>query len=112
MEVQFHIDKDTINTMSWEEFEAFERAQDGDLKLYQIRPVLARFMVDTDGKHIDHKKAMQTLGKLPVDKVQEVVEIFTEAIKDGVVPKASGNSLNSPSEAPSAVSEFPDGSAS
>ena len=109
MELNFHINNDTVNQMSWEEFEAFERAQDGDLKLYQLRPVLARFMVDEKMKPVPHKQAMTALAKIPLEKVQETIEVFVDAIREGVIPKANGNSLNLPSEAASADSEFPDG---
>lgn len=112
MEINFHIDQDTVNQMSWEEFEAFERAQDGGLKLYQLRPVLARFMVDEKQKPIPQKKAMEALAKITLDKVQEVIEVFVNAINEGVLPKENGNSLNSPSEAQSVGSEFPDGATS
>lgn len=112
MEVRFHIDENTVQNMTWEEFETFERAQEGDLKLFQLRPVLARFMVNGGEKHLPHKKAMEILGQLPLSKVQETIEIFTTAIRDGVIPKENASLSSSPSEAKAAGSESPDGSGS
>ena len=110
MEINFHIDENTIKEMSWEEYEAFERAQEGDLKLFRLRPVMARFVMNGNGKIMPQKKAMELLGKIPLSQMQETLEIFVNAIRDGVVPKESRNSSESPSEAVPVGSESPDGS--
>ena len=34
------------NKLYREEYETFERAQEGDVKLYRLRPILARFMLN------------------------------------------------------------------
>ena len=98
-EVNFLVTKDIFESLSLEEYEAFERAQDGDVKLYQMRPVLARFMVDEKNKAVPHAQAMKVLGKLPVSKLRETMEKFMEAMREGTVPNVTGGPSSSPSEA-------------
>jgi hypothetical protein len=95
--------------LTWEEYEAIEMAQEGELKLRRMRPLVARFMIDEQGGSIPHKQALDILGKLPLEEVKDVFTKFAEALQDTAVPKASGNSLNSPSEA-TPPSGFPGGS--
>lgn len=108
MEIHFHIDQESVQSMSWEEYETFERAQDGDVKMYQLRPILARFILNGDGP-MPHDKAMKMLGQLPISKIQETVEAFVGAIREGAIPKANGSSLSSPLEVAPAGSASPDG---
>jgi hypothetical protein len=108
-EINFFVSKDIFESLSLEEYEAFERAQDGDVKLYQMRPVLARFMVDEKNKAVPHAQAMKVLGKLPVSKLRETMEKFMEAMKVSTVPNASGEPSSSPSEASPADSLSPAG---
>jgi hypothetical protein len=109
MEIKFSINEQSINSMTWEEFEMFEKAQEGTFKLYQLRPILARFMMNGDSSFMEHDKAMKILAKIPVGKIKETVELFMSTLKDGAVPKANGNSLNSPSDQVMEGSEFPSG---
>lgn len=109
--IHFNFTEQIINTMTTEEYEAFERAQDGEFRMYRLRPVMARFMVNGDGQTpINHDRAMKVLGDLPFVKQKDVIEAFTNALQNKTVPKANGNLSKSPSEATSEVSEFPDGS--
>ena len=109
-EINFHITEESMNQMTWEEFEAFERVQEGDVKLFRLRPVLARFMTNGNGTYLEHKKAEKILGSLPMNKIQETIELFMDVVRERAVPKANGNSSKQPSEQSSAVSEFPPGS--
>jgi len=109
MEIKFLINEQSVNNMTWEEFETFERAQEGDMKLYRLRPVLARFMMNGNNDFMEYEKAMKVLAKIPVSKIKETIGIFMTTLKDGTVPKANGDSLKSPLEVPSEVSESPAG---
>lgn len=88
--LHFHLREDLINTLEWSEYEALERAQDGDLKLYQIRPLLARFMANEDNTSMDHVQAMRVLAKIPMVQVPDVIKSFMDALKDKTVPKENG----------------------
>jgi len=113
MEIHFHIDENSIKALTWEEYEAFEQAQDGDMKLYRLRPVLARFVIGENGnKPLPHRKAMQVLGALPLSEMPNIIETFVNAIRDGVIPKENGSPSNSPLEADQADSVSPAGSES
>ena len=111
MEINFHLTEDSINGLSWEEYEVFERVQDGEsLKLYKLRPILARFMVDENTKPIKHADALKTLAKVKMNEIKDVVSAFMEGMQNSTVPKASGTPLNSPSEAEPTDSESLPGS--
>ena len=109
-EIHFLINEKSINDMTWEEFETFERAQEGDMKLYRLRPILARFMTNGNDLPMIHKDAMKILGTLPVSKIKETIEIFMSTMRDGTIPKVNGSESKSQSDQPSADSPSPDGS--
>lgn len=100
--IHFHLDERKVNGLTWEEYEALERAQEGDVKMFRLRPLLARFVVDEKGVAVEHSIALAQLGRIPMDQVPEVVTAFIESLKGSTVPKANGDSLPSPS-APSPV---------
>ena len=111
MEINFHLTEESVNGLSWEEYEVFERVQDGEsLKLYRLRPILARFMVDDKNVPIKHADALKTLAKVKMNEIKEVVTAFMEGMQNSTVPKANGDSLKSPSEAEPQASESPLGS--
>ncbi len=109
MEIHFLINEQSVNNMTWEEFETFERAQEGDMKLYRLRPILARFMTNGGNLPVEHDKAMKVLAELPVSKIKETIEIFMNTLKEGTVPKANGSELKSPIEVVSTDSPSPSG---
>jgi len=99
MEINFHLTEEGVNNLSWEEYEVFERVQDGEsLKLYRLRPVLARFMVDEKRQPIKHEDAMKQLAKISMSRIKDVVSAFMEGMQNSTVPKVNGDPLNSPSE--------------
>jgi len=110
MEIHFLINEKSINNMTWEEFETFEQAQEGDMKLYRLRPILARFMTNGNDLPMVHKDAMKILGTLPVSKIKETIELFMGTLKNGTIPKANGSESKSQSEQTSADSPSLDGS--
>lgn len=102
--------EDVINSLSWEEFETFERTQDGEpMKLYRLRPLLARFMVDANGATVAHDVAMKQLAKVPMANIKDVVAQFMATLQDTAVPKASGGSSKPPSEVEPQASPSPAG---
>lgn len=110
--IRFQINRETImHDITIEEWEAMERAQDGDAKIYRLRPVLARFVVGEDGKLIPQEQALKEMGKIPFDEfMKDVFTAFFDALKDSAVPNASGSSSKLPSEASTPASPSPDGS--
>ena len=87
--------------MAEEEYEAIEMAQEGEVKLYRLRPLMARFMVDENRKPLPHDAAKKILGKIPMGEFSNVTMQFVDAFKDSAVPPPSGEPLKSPLEAPS-----------
>jgi hypothetical protein len=110
--VRFQINKSTIaKEISTQEYEALEMAQDGDAKVYRLRPLVARFMVDDNGLPIPHAQAVRELGKLPLEEfLQDVVTAFTGALMETAIPKANGTQLRQPSEQVTQILESPAGS--
>ena len=77
MEINFHLTEESVNGLSWEEYEVFERVQDGEsIKLYRLRPVLARFMVDDKVQPVEHDKAMKILSKITMGDINTRNGIF------------------------------------
>ncbi len=89
--IRFHVTKEGIQNLTVEEFEAIEMATDGDLKVYRVRPALARFVVDENGEPVPHQVAMQRLGQLSLRDMENVIREFGEAIRMAAVPKESGS---------------------
>lgn len=108
-EIHFLINEQSVNSMTWEEYEAFENAQEGNIKLKDLRPVLARFMTNGNDLPVDHKKAMKILGELPLPKIKQTVEIFMSTLQDSTIPKVNGSDSKSPIEVEPVVSLSPAG---
>jgi hypothetical protein len=103
--LKFRMSENMMNALTTEEYEALERAQDGEIKMYRLRPVFARFVVEEDSSPMDHAKAMRLIGEVPISQIGEVVKGFMRALQGAVIPKENGSSSPLPS-VPSAV-EFP-----
>lgn len=100
----FLINEESVNGLTWEEFETFEMAQEGKMRFYKVRPILARFLIDDNNQFIPHDKALEMLGKVPVGKIKETIGLFIDTLKGSAVPKASGSPSQSPLEVPQADS--------
>jgi len=96
-EFYFYITEDAVNDMDAIDYEAFERAQDGEFKLYRLRPAIARFMVDKDNNSIPYATALKSSERMKLREVKDFIGKFFEAMKNKAVPKESGI----PSEQPS-----------
>lgn len=99
MEYQFYLTKEAVEEMETIDYEAFERAMDGDVKLYRLRPAIARFMVDKDNKPIPYNQALKFSEHLKVKECNEFVRKFFDSMSEKAVPKANGSELKSQSEA-------------
>ena len=106
----FYITEDAINDMEAADYEAFERAQDGDFKLYRVRPSIARFMVDQDNKPIPYAVALKQSEKMKMREVTKFVTAFFEAMQNKAIPKTSGTPSEQPSTVPTVESRSPVGS--
>lgn len=111
-DINFYITENSVNSLTWEEYEAFERAQEGQMKLYQLRPVLARFMTNGDNKPLGHEVAMKILARLPLPKIKEAINLFMQTLQDSTIPKVREDSSKLPSAPEAAVSESPAGAVS
>ncbi len=89
--IYFKFDPTKLESMSWEEFEAFERWMDGEGKLYQLRQIMAQFVTDKEGKPLLVPVAMKMLGRLSINQIEGVVKSFMDAVSDQAIPKAKGD---------------------
>ena len=110
VKVYFDVTEKGIKDLTTEEYEALEMAMDGEIKMYRLRPVICRFVVNEDGSPMEHAVAMKMVGKIPVARMGEVMKGFTESLKERAVPKETGNSSVQPVE--QNVAEFPSPSGS
>lgn len=99
MEINFYITENAVNELEVKDYEALERAEDGDAKLYRLRPVICHFMVDENNKPIPYEKALKISEKMKLKDAMEFVQKFFEAVKERAVPKANGSLSKSPTEA-------------
>lgn len=98
MDINFYITEQSVNDMDIVEYEAFERAMDGDVKLYRLRPAIARFMVDENNRPIPHAQALKISDKLKVKDVKDFLGKFFQVMQDSAVKKTRESELKSPSE--------------
>lgn len=103
MQIRFFIDKNLLENMAEEEYEAIEMAQDGQGRLYRLRPLMARFMVDEQNKPLSHDAAKRELGRIPMGEFSAVTVQFADAFRSYAVPPVSERPSNSLSEVNSAA---------
>lgn len=99
MQIIFNITEKQVNDMEASDYEAFERAMDGEFKLYRIRPAICRFMVDEKNNPIPYQQALKISEKMKLGQVKEFLEKFFETMRLSTVPKMSGTSSQLPLEA-------------
>jgi len=109
MEINFYITEESINEMEASDYEAFERAQDGDFKLYRVRPALARFMVDKDNIPIPYERALKITEKMKMKEVKSFLEKFFDVLKVKAVPNGNGSPSESPIEVSLTASQYQSG---
>lgn len=107
MEIQFYITEKAVNEMSAEDYEAFERAQDGEIKMYRLRPAICRFMVNDKNEPIQYEQAMKLSGKMKVGQYKDFIEKFFNTMSEATIPKANGSSSQSPTEVELVASPSP-----
>lgn len=103
VKIRFFIAKNLIENMTEEEYEAIEMAQDGQARLYRLRPLMARFMVDEQNIPLSHEAAKKQLGKIPMGEFADVTTKFADAFRAYAIPPSSEKPSNSPSEVNSAA---------
>lgn len=99
--LRFKLKPDEIQKWPEYEYEVLEMALDGIVKLYRLRPIMARYLVDENDQPLTSAAALKQLGEIPIGEWPVVVRQFMMGIKDAAIPKASGSPSNSISEAPS-----------
>ena len=97
--IKFQVNGGTIyREISTPEWEAMERAMDGHVRVYQLRPILARFVVDEEGARLTQEQGMKIMDALPIhDFLHDVFPAFFTALREGAVPNGNGAASNLPS---------------
>src|SRR5215216_1712851 len=111
MEIRFQVNAKTFqDEISTEEWEAMEMAQDGQPRIYRLRPILARYVVGEDGKIMSQEGGLKVMAKIPLGEfLRDVFPAFFETLNGIAVPKATGTPSPLPLPVSSAVAS-PDGS--
>lgn len=99
IKLRFRLDPSEIKTWPEKDYEAIERAQDGEARLYLLRPIMAKHMIDRDDKPIHPSAALRLLGEIPLEDWPGVIQSFIEGVRDAAIPNAKGSLSNSLSEA-------------
>jgi len=93
MQIRFHIDESRWDEMTLDGQIAFQDYQEGEeANRRGLCDMLAPFMQDKDGKWLEYKQAIRTLGRIQQKELLGVVEQFNTAMQDFLVPKEIGNS--------------------
>jgi hypothetical protein len=90
MEIELKITLDSLDFLTWRDWEAIES---GEISYKEARRIVAMFMVDQEGKPIEHTQAMDTLGDLSFREMKLVLTNFSQAIRkktSELVPNGSG----------------------
>jgi hypothetical protein len=102
-QIHFHFTQDTLKSLTTDDYEAFERANDGELRIYRLRPVMARYMVDEQLQPIPYNVAYKSLN-MPMQEFIPVMQSFFEALNGAAVPNGNGRPSKSLSEVAPVVS--------
>lgn len=89
MEIELKITKDSLDNLTWGDWEAI---QEGSMGYAAARRIIASFMVK-DGEPVPFDEAMEILKVLKTGEMRLVFENFTQAIKkttESFVPNQSG----------------------
>lgn len=76
---------DSLDDLTWEEWNALE---EGIGK--KVREILARYMVDEDGKKLEYREAMKRLGALKMKEIGAVTSAFWKALREHSVNPPTG----------------------
>jgi hypothetical protein len=98
-EIRFFITEQAVNDLEVDDYEALERAQDGDVKMYRLRRLMCRFMVDENNQPVPFEQALKITGKLKIAELKDFTQKFFAAMQERAVPKESGSLSKSPTEA-------------
>jgi len=90
MEIELKITKDSLDNLTWGDWEAIES---GVINHKEARRIIALFMVDPDGNPILHETGMETLKQLKTGEMRKVTSDFTAALTrltKELVPNSNG----------------------
>jgi hypothetical protein len=105
VEINFYFSNEAKKRFTWEDRDTIEAMQEGEVSTRGLRNLAARFMVDSNNKYMDHKRAKAELGKLTEEESTAVLEKFMKALMETAVPNPSGSSSKLPSEPVTPISE-------
>lgn len=86
--INLNISKEVLDDLTWEEWELVDNAT-----YTSSRKLLAKFLVDVDGKPLSNDDAMSALGKLKTADIKSTLELFTKKVKElgAINPTTDGN---------------------
>lgn len=99
--LRFKLNADEIQKWPEQDYEVLEMAQDGIVKLYRLRPIMARYLIDASDQYLPTAAALKQLGEIPIGDWPAVVTQFVMGLQNAAVPNSSGSQSNLPSEASS-----------
>lgn len=90
MKINIDITKEKLDELTWDEWELMDAANQG---YGSAKKLIARFMIDDEGKDITQQEAVKLLGQLKTPEMKTVIEQFTKKIGEmvNVNPTKSGD---------------------
>ncbi len=91
--LRFRVTKERMEELPLDSAIALEDMQLGEnVHLRTMRDLFAHFLTAEDGAYLPDAEAQRCLGKLRINELKEVGKQFSDAVKEGVIPPASGGS--------------------
>ncbi len=91
--LRFRVTKERMEELPLDSAIALEDMQLGEnVHLRTMRDLFAHFLTAEDGAYLPDAEAQRRLGKLRINELKEVGKQFSDAVKEGVIPPASGGS--------------------
>jgi len=91
MDINFHITKEKFDSLTWDEWNALESAEQGEFKPKELMSIAVRFLADESNQPLDEKAARRNLGKLDTKDMGLALTKLSQAIIGYSVPKSTGN---------------------
>lgn len=84
MDINFKFDGSIRDVLTWDDLEIIEETQETG-RVGKAKNILARFVVDEQGKPVPHDKAKKLLGSLTITQIETTLASFSKLLQGEAV---------------------------
>lgn len=84
MALRFALDIETMTFDDMIEMAEMEEITKPGPRMRQMKALMAKFMVDDEGKPLEHEAALAALGGLPMSQVTSTMKEFSRLVTEGM----------------------------